>query len=205
MLQVETLVVSMFATNCYLVYGKEDKEAVVIDPGAGAKTIIQTIKNLELKPKYILNTHGHVDHVGANAKLKAKFNLQVMLSEKDLHLYNNPGFGLKHVLKKQPRPDHFLQEGDVIKFGKSQLKVIETPGHTPGGVCFFAPGQLFCGDTLFSGSIGRTDLSGGSYEQLITSIKEKILILAPETIVYPGHGPLTTVGDERAHNPFLSG
>ena len=205
MLKVEVLVVSLFATNCYLVYGEEDKEAVVIDPGAEARKIIEAIKLFELRPNYILNTHGHIDHIGANAKLKAEFNVPVMLSEKDLDLYFNPGFGLKHVLKKQPRPDYFLQEDDIINFGTNCLKVIETPGHTPGGISFLAPGKVFCGDTLFSGSIGRTDLLGGSFNQLLTSIKEKLLSLAPGTVVYPGHGPLSTIGNEKANNPFLSG
>ncbi len=205
MLGIETMVVSMFATNCYLVYCNQTRAAVVIDPGAEAKKIIYKIKHLNLELRYILNTHGHIDHVGANGRLKAEFNAPVMLHEKDISLYNNPGFGLKHVLKKQPHPDHFLKEGDIISIGSEQLKVIETPGHTEGGVCFLNSDRLFCGDTLFAGSVGRTDLAGGSYQTLITSINQKLLTLPKETIVYPGHGPLTTIGNEIVSNPFLTG
>lgn len=193
----------MFATNCYLVYSKQGREAVVIDPGAEAKKIIEQINRLDLQPKYILNTHGHIDHIGACGRLKAEYDVPIMLHKKDLKLYENPGFGLKFVLKKQPRPTHFLEEGDLISFGDTELKVIETPGHTAGGVCFYTAGKLFSGDSLFQGSIGRTDLAGGSLAVLLESIKTKLLCLPPDTTVYPGHGPLTTLASEASFNPFL--
>ncbi len=204
-MQIESLTVSMFGTNCYIVACPESKEAVVIDPGAEGKSIIGKIKSMSLEIKYILNTHGHIDHIGANGKLKAEFKVPILLHEKDLDVYNNPGFGLGLVLKKQPMPDRFILEGDIISFGNETLTVIETPGHSAGGVCFHSGKLLFCGDTLFAGSVGRTDLAGGSFDVLIQSISEKLLRLPPDTIVYPGHGPATTIGDEAETNPFITG
>ncbi len=204
-MKVKTITVSMFGTNCYLAFCPETNEAVVVDPGAEAKRIIEIIKNLKLNIKYIINTHGHVDHIGANGKLKEALAAPVLLNVKDLDLYNNPGFGLKLVLRKQPQPDQFIKEGDRVSFGKLVFEVIETPGHTRGGICLLSDSAVFCGDTLFAGSVGRTDLAGGSYDDLIESISQKLLALSPETIVYPGHGPKTTIGVEARTNPFVGG
>lgn len=201
---IELMVVSMFATNCYLVYCPDSKEAVIIDPGAEGKKISARVKNLGLAVKYIINTHGHIDHIGANGMLKEEFKVPILISEKDLELYNNPGFGLSLVLRKQPRPEQFIAEGDRISFGKLSLAVIETPGHTPGGISLVSNLGVFCGDTLFAGSIGRTDLAGGSHVTLMKSINERLMVLPPDATVYPGHGPKTTIGAEKASNPFLS-
>jgi hydroxyacylglutathione hydrolase len=203
-MRVETMMVSMFATNCYLVSCPQSREAIVIDPGAEGKSIIDRVKGLGLSVKLIVNTHGHIDHIGANGKLKQEWQIPIMLSEKDLGVYNNPGFGLGLLLKKQPQPDVFLSEGDTIYFGNQSLQVIETPGHTMGGICLVGESNVFCGDTLFAGSIGRTDLPGGSYSTLLESIRQKLLVLPPETVVYPGHGPATTIGFEKNTNSFLS-
>lgn len=204
-MKVKTITVSMYGTNCYLAFCPETKEAVVVDPGAEAKKIIEIIKNLKLNIKYIINTHGHVDHIGANGKLKEALAAPVLLNEKDLELYKNPGFGLKLLLRKQPQPDQFIKEGDRVSFGKLVFEVIETPGHTRGGICLLSDDAVFCGDTLFAGSVGRTDLAGGSYNDLIDSIRQKLLVLSPETTVYPGHGPQTTIGLEARSNPFVGG
>ncbi len=126
-----------------------------------------------------------------------------MLNAKDLELYKNPGFGLKLVLRKQPHPDKFIGEGDRVNFGSCTLGVIETPGHTKGGICLMTDSAVFCGDTLFAGSVGRTDLPGGSYNDLMESINRKLLVLDPATVVYPGHGPATTIGAEAGSNPFI--
>jgi len=204
-MQIETMIVSMFATNCYLVSCPQSREAMVIDPGAEGKRIIERIRELGLLPQMIVNTHGHIDHIGANSKLKQEWQIPVMLSEKDLDVYNNPGFGLGLVLKKQPQPEKYMSEGDIISFGHQSLKVLETPGHTDGGICLVGESMVFCGDTLFAGSIGRTDLAGGSHPTLMESISNKLLTLPPATVVYPGHGPATTIGFEKENNPFLSG
>ncbi len=201
---IESMIVSMFATNCYLVYCKDTNEAVIIDPGAEGKKIIETAKALNLAIKYVINTHGHIDHIGANSKLKEEYKVPILLSEKDLQLYDNPGFGLGLVLRKQPRPDRFISEGDQINFGSISLKVAETPGHTAGGICLVGDSAVFCGDTLFAGSIGRTDLAGGSYATLMKSIHDRLMVLSPDTDVYPGHGPATTIGAEAVSNPFLN-
>lgn len=200
---IESIAVSMFATNCYLVYCPATKEAVIIDPGAEGKKIIGRVRDRKLEIKYIINTHGHIDHIGANGRLKEEFKVPILLSEKDLGIYNNPGFGLGLILRKQPRPEHFITEGDQISFGRISLSVIETPGHTAGGISLLRNSAVFCGDTLFAGSIGRSDLAGGSYTVLMKSIHEKLMVLPPDTAVYPGHGPVTTIGAEAVSNPFL--
>lgn len=200
---LKTLEVSMFATNCYLVGCPKTGEGIVIDPGAEGRRILAEIKNQGLTIKCIVNTHGHVDHIGANARLKEALKAPILLSEKDLALYRNPGFGLSAVVGKQPAPDRLIREGDRISFGLLECRVLETPGHTRGGVCLSLEGVVFTGDTLFAGSIGRTDLAGGSFTQIIKSIREKLLVLPPQTEIYPGHGPASTIGEEAGGNPFL--
>lgn len=202
-MRVETLVVSMFATNCCLVSCSETGEGIVIDPGAEGKKILQHIEKSGLKITGIVNTHGHIDHTGANSRLKEVLQVPIMLPEKDLEIYRNPGFGLGIIFGKPVPPDRLLKEGDEITFGRKALAVLETPGHTPGGISLYGEGIVFTGDALFAGSIGRTDLAGGSYLLLIRSIKEKLMALPPETLVYPGHGPATSIEAEAHSNSFL--
>jgi len=200
---LKVLEVSMFGTNCYLAACPETNEGVVIDPGAEGKRILNEINELGLKILYIINTHGHVDHIGANARLKDALNVPVLLHREDLGIYRNPGFGLGLVVGKQPPPDRYVQEGEHICFGNLTLQVIETPGHTRGGISLYMPGAVFTGDTLFAGSIGRTDLAGGSFSVLMQSIRDRLLPLPPGTRVYPGHGPESTIGEEVRGNPFI--
>ncbi len=202
-MEVKKITVGMFATNCYLVFCPETLKGIVIDPGSDGNKILDKIKEIKLEINCIVNTHGHVDHIGANGKLKEELKVPILLSEKDQELYKNPGFGLRLVLGKQPEPDKFITEGDNIEFGKCLLQIMETPGHTPGGMCLFDDKVVFCGDTLFAGSVGRTDLPGGSHPTLLRSINERLLKLPEQTIVYPGHGPATTIGEEIAVNPFI--
>lgn len=202
-MHVQTLVVSMFATNCYLVSCRETGEGLIIDPGAEGKRILLEIEKHGLNITAIVNTHGHIDHTGANGRLKETLRVPLLLPAKELDTYRNPGFALKLILGRPTPPDRLLQEGEQLSFGKRRLTVMETPGHTKGSISLYGAGAVFTGDALFAGSIGRTDLAGGSHELLIRSIKERLLTLPSQTVVYPGHGPATSIGAEARSNPFL--
>lgn len=179
---------------------------MIIDPGAEGELIIEQVHRLELKVKCIINTHAHIDHVGANGKVKGAFNVPLYIQEADLPLFRSPQASVTLLSGRDEIavPDQFVRDGDGINVGTLTVKVLETPGHTPGGITLEINGALFTGDTLFAGSIGRTDFPGGSYRQIIKSIKSKILTYPDETQIFPGHGPPTTVGNERRYNPFLS-
>jgi glyoxylase-like metal-dependent hydrolase (beta-lactamase superfamily II) len=184
----------------------ETKEAVIIDPGAEGRRIIKRVHDLGLKVKYIINTHAHIDHVGANAEVKEAFNAPVLVHAADAPLLRSPQASMALFMgqSKVTPPDWTLEEGDLLEAGTLRIKVLETPGHTPGGISLDINGVLFTGDTLFACSIGRTDFPGGSFRQIIKSIKEKLLSYPDDTRVFPGHGPPTSVGDERLYNPFLT-
>ncbi len=198
--------VGAFAANCYLVVCPETKEGVIIDPGAEGKYIIKQVEKTGMTVKYILNTHGHIDHVGSNGEVQNAFQVPVLIHEKDASMFQSPQASLAIFTGKgklKP-PDITFKEGDEFEVGGLTVKVLETPGHTQGSVTLDIGGCLFTGDTLFAGSIGRTDLPGGSYRQILESIKNKILAYHDDTVVYPGHGPATTVAEERRYNPFLT-
>lgn len=197
--------VGSFAANCYLLACDETREAVLIDPGAEARQILAMVERENVTVRYIINTHGHVDHVGANEEVRKALGAEILIHEADGEMCKNPHTSLSAFIGKTKlaEPDRLLKGGDQIAAGNLTLEVIETPGHTKGSVTLLADGRLFTGDTLFAGSIGRTDLPGGSFEEIIRSIKEKLLTFPDHTTVYPGHGPETTVGDEKSYNPFL--
>jgi len=202
----ETVVVGALETNCYLVYCEDSLECVVVDPGAEPKKIFAAIAELELKPVLLLNTHGHIDHVGANKDIKDHYDLPLFIHEADApmlqgELQSEIAFLLN--AHPSPEPDGFLEAAQEIKFGNSQLVVISTPGHSPGSISLKGDGCLFSGDTLFYGGVGRTDLPGGSWDKLVDSIRSQIFVLPDETVVYPGHGPATTVGQEKDINPYV--
>ena len=184
------IVVGAYQANCYILGDKRTGEGVVIDPGDEAFRIIKEITRLQLKISYILITHGHIDHVGAAGELKRITGAPVMI-----HPLDAGGLGFP--------PDGSLFEGQTIAVGSYKITVIHTPGHSPGGVCFYAPGAVFTGDTLFAGSVGRTDFPGGDHNLLIKGVIQKIFPLGDDIRVYPGHGPNTTIGRERLYNPFF--
>lgn len=216
-MKIETLIVGPLDVGCYILVN-ENNEAVIIDPGGDADEIIKLIKGHKLQPRYLINTHGHGDHIGANKELKALFpELKICIHEGDKEALTNPfknlsalgGFQSKDYILRSPPADVTLKEGDRITLGKIGLEVLHTPGHTPGGICLLSrsednkPDVLFSGDSLFQGSIGRTDFPGGNQQDLVKSLREKVLTLKEDTIVYPGHGPSTTIGYEKANNPYL--
>ena len=205
-MKYETLVVGALETNCYLAYCSETRAAAVIDPGADPEKIIQTTAELELKPVLLINTHGHVDHVGANKDIKDKYGVPLCIHEADQKMLKSVlQSGLSFLLgaKASPDADRFLEDGEILDIGHQQLEVIHTPGHSPGSISLKSDGLIFSGDTLFCGGIGRTDLPGGSLKELEKSINERILLFPDDTRVLPGHGPSTTVGQEKADNPFI--
>lgn len=207
-MEIITLPLGMFQTNCYLAYDKESLTGVIIDPAADADAILSTIDEAGFTPDKILLTHGHGDHVGAVEELKQKFDIPVYAGwgEEELIEMTNQTFEkMFNIPVNCPAPDHLLKDGDQVACGSYNFTVKATPGHSPGGICFYTERFLFCGDTLFEGSIGRTDLPGGNTDQLISNIKEKLLTLPIETICFPGHGPATTIGKEKMTNPFLTG
>ena len=213
---VESAVVGFAAANCYIVGCRETMEGVVIDPGTmntdDTSEVANEIRRLGLRIRYILNTHGHPDHVSGNDYLKVAVGGEVLIHQLDALKLTDPVrsgatmFGMNMYVSP---PDGLLKDGDTISFGDLSLTVAHTPGHSSGGVVFVGDGFVFTGDTLFSRSIGRSDLPDSSdegtvaYEVLLRSIREKLLTLPDETVVLSGHGPETTIGNERALNPFL--
>lgn len=206
-LLVQQIVVGPLEVNCYLAACQETGEAVVIDPGADGEVIVETIRRLGWRPRMILNTHGHIDHWAANARVAGAFGVPVRYHEADRFLLEAEDiFGLAPVLSARPSPvpDRFIAAGDRLALGRLTLEVLHTPGHSPGGCCFLLEGTCFSGDTLFAQGIGRTDLPGGDFEQLLESIRLRLLPLPPSTRLLPGHGPLSTVGREARSNPYLT-
>ncbi|NSB16029.1 MBL fold metallo-hydrolase [Clostridium beijerinckii] len=196
---IKTLIAGMYEENCYLIMDEGTKELAIIDPGGQPNLIEKEISRLDGKPKFILLTHGHMDHVGAVIELMNKLNIPFYISENEEQYMKNDEF----VFGSLPKASKYLKEGDTVSLGNNIIKVIETAGHTAGGICFLVNDELFTGDTLFQGSIGRSDFPGGNGAQLIKNIKEKLLPLGDSVKVYPGHGPASTIGYEKRNNPFL--
>lgn len=203
---LKTITVGPLGVNCCLIGCEKTNAGAVIDPGDDAPIILNYIKETKLDIKYILLTHGHVDHLAHVMKLKDKINAEFLMHQEDAFLLKGLFaqalmFGLPNP--GNPRPDRFVTDGEEINLGELKIKVLHTPGHSPGSITFQVEDKLFVGDLIFSGSIGRTDLPKGDYQTLIDSVQTKIFTLPDATEIYPGHGPETTVGQEKATNPFF--
>jgi glyoxylase-like metal-dependent hydrolase (beta-lactamase superfamily II) len=205
-LLIHSLTVGPIQANCYILGCTDTREAAVIDPGGESDRILVKLAQDRLTLKAIVNTHGHFDHVGANKRLREATGAPIMIHRLDAPMLGRlsssaASWGLS--AEDSPAPDRVLEEGDRITFGKITLGVLHTPGHTPGGISLYADGCVFVGDTLFAGSVGRTDFPGGSAETLKRSIQTKLFTLGDDVQVYPGHMGPTTIGEERRNNPFV--
>jgi hydroxyacylglutathione hydrolase len=204
-MKIESMITGPLQVNCFVVYDEELHEAIIIDPGDEPEKIIRIIEAGKLTVSSIVCTHAHFDHIGAVSRLKEATGASVMIHEGDLDIYMHVEeqaalWGFR--IEKPPMPDLYLMEGSEIKAGKLLFRVIHTPGHSPGGICLYGHGVIFTGDTIFAGSVGRTDFPGGSYDTLKKSFA-RIVSLPPETKIFSGHGPETTVGRERKLNFFM--
>lgn len=205
---LKALVAGPLAANCFIIGDNETNEGAIIDPGGDADRILQAVEETGLTIKFIIATHGHFDHNAATAKLKEKLNCDFLLREKDIDFVKrskNTAHNWGIEIDQVPDPDRFINEGDILKLGSLELEIINTPGHSPGGVSIYIKSEnvLFSGDTLFFTSIGRTDFDGGSMTALQNSIREKLYTLPDNTIVHTGHGEQTTIGNEKVHNMFV--
>lgn len=208
--------VGLLQCNCLIIGDPRSREAIVVDPGDEVERILSMLGRYKLQVQAIISTHAHIDHVGGLAKLHQYTGAPVMMHGEDLPLYHGMEEQADFLGVRAPEltnVDQLLKEGDILPWGRFQANVIHTPGHTPGSVSLYVPKdcgkvklsqpQLFAGDTLFAGSIGRVDLWGGSMDQIMASLKDKLMQLPEDTLVHPGHGPTTTIGEEKQSNPFL--
>ncbi|MCU0560482.1 MAG: MBL fold metallo-hydrolase [Desulfobacterales bacterium] len=203
---ITPLAVGPIMANCFIVGCEKSRAAAVIDPGDEADRILMALADAGLTVTQIINTHGHFDHVGANARLKKVTGAPISAHASDAPLLGQLSrmaamWGMS--AEDSPPPDRLIDEGDRIVVGELTFRVIHTPGHTPGGVSLLVDGHLFVGDTLFAGSVGRTDFPGGDFETLKASIQKKLFVLGDALCVHTGHGPDTTIGAEKRHNPFV--
>jgi hydroxyacylglutathione hydrolase len=204
---IHTVQVGIIQTNCYIVGCEETHEGVVIDPGGHPERVLKVLEESGLTIRYVLNTHCHFDHMGANAEIVAATGAPLALHPAEIPVLRMRGGAalLGVFVKESPMPDIELEEGQVLEVGKLRFQVLHTPGHSPGGLTFYLEeeGVAFDGDVLFASGVGRTDLTGGDWDTLTRSIREVLFKLPDETVIYPGHGPETTVAYEKAHNPWL--
>lgn len=204
----DVVVVGPLGVNCFVLGCEATGQGVVVDPGGDVEQVLAAVQKRGLSVVSIINTHGHFDHVGGNRQLKEATGAELLIHPSDEPMLAKVAsvagmYGLQ--AENSPAPDRLLEDGMLLPFGNQQLRVIHTPGHTPGGCCLYLESEqkLISGDTLFADGVGRTDLPGGSHDQLITSIRSRLFTLPPQVQVWPGHGPATTIGHEQQHNPYL--
>lgn len=203
-MQIKIIKTGIYQANCYFLIDEKSGEGAIIDPGDDAQRIISELKVLSVNIKYIILTHGHMDHTGAINEIRKIVKAPVYINKQDEDM-TQKGISLFPCFSDSGYDDNiYIKDGDILKLGENEIKCIETPGHSPGGMSFYISNMVFTGDTLFNGSIGRTDFPGGNNETLIKSIKTKLMILDEDTIVYPGHGEKTSIGYEKSHNYYLS-
>ena len=202
---IRTLAVGSMQANCYILECEETRAAIVLDPGDDGAQILSVIGEYQLQLKLIVNSHAHIDHIAANSDLKKKTSAPLCIHSADADMLVNPQKNLSFFIGRpvsSPAPDRLLADGDVLEAGTLRLKVIHTPGHSPGSICLLGDGYIITGDLLFAGGIGRYDFPGSSYGELVDSLR-KVMTLDDDLIIYPGHGPTSTIGEERLTNPFL--
>ncbi len=208
MLKIESFILlPEYGTNTWLLWDDASGQALLVDPAAPSTALLEQIRRLGLKVKQIINTHGHGDHIGGNPFFKKHLPAPVAIHSRDAAMLTDNRKNLSEYMGSPLPPnaaDLLLEDGYEFELGDHSVKVIHTPGHTPGCVCLLAEKYLLSGDTLFEQSIGRTDFPGGSHSQIIDSIKSKLFVLSDDTLVFPGHGPKTSIGLEKKNNPFVS-
>jgi glyoxylase-like metal-dependent hydrolase (beta-lactamase superfamily II) len=205
-MEFKRLPLGIYQANCYILYDEATRETAVIDPGGDFSEIKSFIEANGLKVKFIIITHGHGDHIGALRELKDYTGATICIHKEDNEMLRNSRLNYSAEMgypAVEMSGDRFLEDGDILELGAEKLNIIHTPGHSKGGICIYCSGSLFSGDTLFACSIGRTDLAGGDMDEIISSIKTKLLTLPEDTAVYPGHGPSSTIMIEKKRNPFL--
>lgn len=203
---LEKIPAGVYGVNCYILGDEKTNKAAVIDPGGDADKIINFLEENEIELQYIILTHGHGDHIGGVNDLKNKYNVPVCLHEGDSIMIQDSNINHSAAMgggAHEFKADQLLVDGEILELGELKLEIIHTPGHTKGGICVKVENLLFTGDTLFANSIGRTDLEGGDYEEIIKSIKNKLMILDEDTTVLPGHGPASRIGIEKLTNPYI--
>ena len=206
---IKQMVVGSMAVCCYIIKCEESGQGCIIDPGGNDDEVLDLCERENVDVRYIINTHGHPDHVCGNGRIKQETGAEIIMHKDDAAFFSQPeviDYFSMLGLPDSPPPDKLVKDGDVISVGNIEFEVIHTPGHTPGGICLYSAPDLFTGDTLFVGAVGRTDFPGGDMDQFIRSIKDRLLVLPPETIVWPGHGyggSRSTIGEEKRSNPFI--
>lgn len=206
-MKVLRIITGDYQANCYIAYCKETLEGIIIDPGAEPEKILDLVEKNRIDIKFIVLTHGHGDHIGGVERIKEELGLGLYIHEDDKELLEDSSKNLSNIMSVgavQLEADKLIKDGDILEFGHQKAQVIHTPGHTRGGICLKIGEHLFTGDTLFKGSVGRSDLYGGDHVTLINSIKNKLLVLNGHMKVWPGHGDASTINEEKLYNPYLN-